>query len=263
MTVLMNQLQRVAISPHQITNRQISLTPDQQHYLNRVLRLRSGDQFIAIDGQGHWWLSELSEASTAQILESIAIQTELPIAVTLLMSLPKTGMDEVVRQVTELGVKRIVPILSTRSLLKPSPQKLDRWQRIAQEAAEQSERQIVPEILAPQAWTEALQTWNAKHSACFICVARGDRPSLWNVLSQTFSLQTFTSKEEHQEEGGQNEPATAIVVAIGAEGGWTEAEVSEAIEMGYQPVSLGARILRAVTAPLVALSLIGAWFEAR
>ena len=150
-----------------------------------------------------------------------------------------------------------MPILSTRSLLKPSPQKLDRWQRIAQEAAEQSERQIVPEILAPQTWTEALQTWNASHSACFICVARGDRPPLWNELKQTFTLE-----ETHPEREAQKEPVTAIVVAIGAEGGWTETEVNEAIEMGYQPVSLGARILRAVTAPLVALSLIGTWFEA-
>ncbi|HEY9699272.1 MAG TPA: 16S rRNA (uracil(1498)-N(3))-methyltransferase [Trichocoleus sp.] len=244
----MSQLQRVTVTAHQITDRQISLTPEQQHYLSRVLRLRAGDRFIAIDGQGQWWLSELSGAAAAQILEPIAIQTELPIAITLLIALPKNGMDEVVRQATELGISRIVPVLSTRSLLKPSPQKLDRWQRIAQEATEQSERQIVPKILTPQAWTEALQTWNASNSVCFVCVARGDRPHLWNQLSQNLAAERKT--------------VTSLVLAIGSEGGWTEAEVKEAIERGYQSVSLGARVLRAVTAPLVALSLIGAWFEA-
>jgi len=250
----MAQLQRLVVSPVQITAQQIALTLPQQHYLGRVLRLRSGDRFIAMDGLGLGWLAALTpNASAAEILEPIQTQTELPISVTLLIALPKSGMDDVVRQATELGVDRIVPILSDRTLLKPSPQKRDRWQRIAQEAVEQCERQIVPEVQSPQPWAAALQIWNAQHSICYICAERGERSHLLQCLSVG------------TREWGVRELApipTAITIATGCEGGWTEAELEGAIAAGYQPVSLGARFLRAVTAPLVSLSLIASAFEA-
>jgi 16S rRNA (uracil1498-N3)-methyltransferase len=242
----MTQLQRLAVSPNQIEANRIQLTDRQQHYLGRVLRLQAGDRFIAMDGTGHWWLAALRKDSEADLLESIAAQTELPIAVTLLIALPKTGMDDIVRQTTELGVSQIVPVLSARSLLNPSPQKLDRWQRIAQEAAEQSERQIVPAILPPHRWKEALQQWQG--AGCYLCEARGDRLHLLSCLQRELSNHAST--------------LSALTLAIGPEGGWTETEVQEAIEAGYQPVSLGARILRAVTAPIVALALVGAVAEA-
>lgn len=245
----MAQLQRLAVAATQINPPQIALTAAQQHYLKRVLRLQAGDRFIALDGQGHWWLSILDASiTTAEIVEALPVQTELPVSVTLLMALPKNGMDDVVRQATELGVDRIVPILSDRSLLKPSPQKCDRWQRIAQEAAEQSERQIIPAVLQPQSWTAALQTWNQDHAACFLCLARGERSHLLSALT-------------HLKHHSPPIEPTAIVIAIGCEGGWTSTEVEAAIALGYQPVSLGDRILRAVTAPLVALSLIGSVWE--
>ena len=146
----MVQLQRLAIAPSQLLPPHLSLTPEQHHYLCRVLRLGAGDRFIAMDGQGHWWLAELgADASQAQVLEQLPIQHELPITVVLLVAMPKgNGMDDIVRQATELGVAAIVPILSDRTLLQPSPQKLDRWRRIAQEAAEQSERQLMQSALA-------------------------------------------------------------------------------------------------------------------
>ena len=242
----MAQLQRLVVSPAQITAEKIALTTAQQHYLGHVLRLRSGDRFIAMNGLGQSWIAVLAtQAATAKILEPIQTQTELPISVTLLIALPKNGMDEVVRQVTELGVDQIVPILSDRSLLKPSPQKLDRWQRIAQEAAEQSERQIVPGIQSPQAWGQALQIWNAQHSMCYFCAERGTRSHLLSCL-QALSAEEWSR---------------GMTIAIGCEGGWTEAEIERAIAVGYQPVSLGARILRAVTAPGVALSLVSAVLE--
>ncbi|HEY9628542.1 MAG TPA: 16S rRNA (uracil(1498)-N(3))-methyltransferase [Coleofasciculaceae cyanobacterium] len=242
----MAQFQRLVVSPAQIAAEQIALTMAQQHYLGHVLRLRSGDRFIAMNGLGQSWLVALTtQAATAKILEAMQTQTELPISVTLLMALPKNGMDEVVRQATELGIDQIVPILSDRSLLKPSPQKLDRWQRIAQEAAEQSERQMVPGVQAPQTWGEALQIWNTQHSTCYLCAERGTRSHL---LSR---LQALSAEEWSR----------GITIAIGCEGGWTEAEIESAIAVGYQPISLGARILRAVTAPVVALSLVSAVLE--
>jgi 16S rRNA (uracil1498-N3)-methyltransferase len=236
----MAQLQRLTIHPSQVTGQQIRLTDEQHHYLYRVLRLGQGDRFIAMNGRGNWWLAVLGNAA-AELLEPIAAQTELAVSVTLLVALPKNGMDDIVRQATELGVDRIQPVISDRTLLQPSAQKGDRWQRIAQEAAEQSERQIVPIVCAPLPWQEALQTWNAP--AAYLCEARGDYPHLAQVL--------------------EAELHSSIVIATGTEGGWTEREIEQAIGAGYQPVSLGDRILRAVTAPLVALALIGAAVEGK
>lgn len=236
-------LQRVAIAPSQIKNGRIVLTPQQQHYLSRVLRLRGGDSFIAMDGLGKLWLAQLQGAE-AEILEPIAVQTELPISITLMVALPKgNGFDEIVRYCTELGVACIAPVVSDRTLLSPSQQRLERWQRIAQEAAEQSERQIVPAILAPVDFRTGLSSGKQSHR--YICVARGNSPHLLSCLPASI-------------------PAIApptIIIATGPEGGWTAGEVEAAIAAGFQPVSLGRRILRAVTAPILAISVVAAAIE--
>ena len=238
----MAQLQRLVITNSQIDQQQIFLTAEQQHYLNRVLRLRSGDQFIAMNGQGQGWLAAL-ELDRAQILEPIHAHSELPISVTLVLALPKgNGFDDVVRQATELGVTCIAPVISDRTLLNPSANKLERWRRIAQEAAEQCERQIVPEILDPVSWNDRLLIQPSNSDTCrLICLARGNSPHLLDYLNQS----VFSS----------------ITLAIGPEGGWTDAEIAGAIAAGYQPISLGRRVLRAVTAPIVALSLVAGALE--
>lgn len=253
----MAQLQRLALGPSQVHNQHIHLTAEQQHYLCRVLRLREGDRFIAIDCQGQWWLARLLLAAVApagaEILEPLPAQTELPVAVTLIAALPKgNGFDEVVRQATELGVTAIAPVLSERTLLDPGPQKIERWRRIAREAAEQSERQRVPAILDPVPFPQALREQAATDvSTLYICVARPESPHLLDCLSEQQSLSQVLS-------GNDSNPAPSIVIATGPEGGWTPAEVGRAIAAGFQPVSLGRRILRAVTAPVVALSLVAA-----
>ena len=246
----MAQLQRLTVAPSQISDQQIHLTAQQRHYLHNVLRLGEGDRFIAIDGRGNGWLAGLNEnASAAEMLEPIFAETELPISVTLLIALPKNGMDDIVRQATELGVERILPIISDRTMLKPSAQKGDRWQRIAQEAAEQCERQIIPQVLPPISWAEAIQTWNSNTATCYLCEARGNHPHLLSCLQSERDGSTEDPKAKTQ---------SSVALATGPEGGWTDQEVEWAIATGYQPVSLGSRILRAVTAPLVALTLIGA-----
>jgi 16S rRNA (uracil1498-N3)-methyltransferase len=180
----MAQLQRLAVTATQICDRTIDLTREQQHYLNRVLRLQAGDRFIAMDGRGHWWSAVLEVRETglfASIAEEIAVNRELPVEVTLMAALPKgNGFDEVVRQAAELGVASIVPVTSDRTLLKPSSQKVDRWKRIAAEAAEQSERQIVPTILEPVSFDIAIKDCFQKYR--FICVARGENRHLWDCL---------------------------------------------------------------------------------
>lgn len=205
-----------------------------------------------MNGQGQWWLAELvvdklSSELQAYILEQIVISTELPISVTLAVALPKgSGFDDIVRQATELGVSQIVPILSDRTLLNPSPQKLERWRKIAQEATEQSERQIVPTLAAPIEFNRYLE--NTQHSDAasehYLCVTRRSVPHLMACLAQ------------------KPLPALKTIdLAIGPEGGWTDAEIEHAIAASFQPVTLGQRILRTVTAPIAALSLISAVIE--
>ncbi|HEY9617793.1 MAG TPA: 16S rRNA (uracil(1498)-N(3))-methyltransferase [Microcoleaceae cyanobacterium] len=242
-------MQRLVIDPAQLSAQSIALTPSQQHYLLRVLRLGQGDRFVAMNGQGQAWIAQLmppdgTDSWLAAILEPVTVATELPIAVTLVMALPKgNGFDDVVRQATELGVSCIAPVISDRTLLNPSPQKLERWRRIAQEAAEQSERQIVPTILEPVPFRASLAALPTGTIA-YLCVTRQSSPHLLACL--------FTVLPKRP---------SAVTIAIGAEGGWTDAEVDQAIAVGYQPVSLGSRILRAVTAPLTALSLVAAVCE--
>lgn len=243
MTHSIPSLQRVAIAPNQHQSGCIYLTDAQQHYLCRVLRLQRGDRFIAMDGQ-RWWLAVLEEKQYAAAVEAIAIDTELPVPVTLMIAMPKQGMDDIVRQATELGVSAILPVISDRTLLHPSPKKCDRWRRIAQEAAEQSERQHIPSVTEPCAMTTALDY--EPDALKFWCVARGDRPLL---LSRLQSLHTPTRPQR-------------IVLAIGPEGGWTMAETHQATEQGYQAVALGRRVLRSVTAPIAALSIIATVLEA-
>lgn len=235
----MGQLQRLAIAFSQLQDKQILLKREQLHYLSHVLRLKEGESFIAMDGQGNSWLAAL-EAQQGRILEPLEVISELPIAITLIAALPKgNGFDEVVRCCTELGVTTIMPVIGDRTILNPSPQKLERWRRIATEAAEQSERAIIPAILEPVAFSSAIATVGANYR--YLCVARGEHPHLLNAIN---SLQS-----------GE------IAIAIGCEGGWTGAEIDKAINLGFQSVSLGSRILRAVTAPIVALSMVAAAFE--
>jgi 16S rRNA (uracil1498-N3)-methyltransferase len=226
---------RLVITPEQIQKQQITLDTQQLHYLLRVLRLGNGDRFIALDGAGNVWLAEIKEQS-ARIIETIDMTTELPVSFTLITALPKgSGYEQVIRCCTELGVSNFMPVISDRTILKPSPSKVERWRNIAIEAAEQSERQIVPTIFEPVKFTTAVQSTTSTQDK-YICVARQDLPHLWNCL--------------------QTKNFSEIIIATGCEGGWTEKEIEEAIANGYQPVSLGNRILRAVTAPITVSSLV-------
>ncbi|MEO0987575.1 MAG: 16S rRNA (uracil(1498)-N(3))-methyltransferase [Cyanobacteria bacterium J06639_14] len=239
-------MQRVVITTEQIQDQILSLSREQQHYLIRVLRLQVGDRFLALNGEGKLWLATLmptgAQASLANPEDTSALD---PISapakprITLAACLPKQGFDEVVRQVTELGIDQIVPIISDRTLLRPSPSKLQRWRRIAAEAAEQSERLIVPKIYDPIVWSKWL-VYEPGSYRCF-CVARYTAVPLLSIC--------FSADRER------------IVVAIGPEGGWTTSEIRDATSVGYQPVTLGMGILRAVTASVAAISILQSGFE--
>ncbi|MFQ4139965.1 16S rRNA (uracil(1498)-N(3))-methyltransferase [Nodosilinea sp. PGN35] len=225
------------VEPGQVVADRLRLSSSQQHYLYRVLRLGTGQQFVALDGQGQQWIATLAvDADLATLVPAPPSPQSSQAPIALAIALPKgSGFDEVVRQSTELGVSTLQPVISDRTLHQPNPKKLERWQRIAAEATEQSERLLLPEILPPLPWRDYLQQpWEGYR---WLCVARGDAPHLLRVAQAS-------------------DPTVPAVVATGPEGGWTEAEVAGAIAAGFQPVSLGPSILRAVTAPLAALTLV-------
>ncbi|MGF1535841.1 MAG: 16S rRNA (uracil(1498)-N(3))-methyltransferase [Elainellaceae cyanobacterium] len=243
----MTDLQRIAISSEQLSGATLHLDPEQRHYLCRVLRLRRGDRFIALDEQDSGWVAALNSETQAQVLGPHHQPTELPCQVTLQMAMPKTGMEDIIRQTTELGVYDIQPVTSDRVILKPSAHKLERWQRVAREAAEQSERQHWPRVYPAIPWRDALDPVVQRHQAPaafrpvrYICTARRSETHLLQHLTDLGAI-----------------PA-AVVLAVGPEGGWTEGEVEAAMAADYQPASLGTRILRAVTAPVAAMTLIAA-----
>ena len=235
-------LYRIVISSQQQKDKLISLNRHQEHYLRRVVRLNNGDEFLAMDGQGKCWQVKLT-SNGGDIIKLVPENRELPVAVTLMVALPKgQGFEEIIRCTTELGVNQLQPIISDRTLLKPSSNKLQRWRKIAQEAAEQSERQRVPSINEPLSVHEAFKMTNNRQIVRYIAFARNSSPHLQYFLTNDYA------------EGFPPE----IIMATGCEGGWTDSEIQMAIESGFQLVSLGSRILRAVTAPIMAMSLISA-----
>jgi 16S rRNA (uracil1498-N3)-methyltransferase len=237
-------LQRITIALSQVNHHQIALTSEQHHYLKRVIRLRTGDRFQAIDGTGICYLAKIND-EIAEIIEvTTTVDRELPQPITLICALPKgNNFDDLVRACTELGVTTILPAISDRTLLNPSPQKLQRWRKIAQEAAEQSERLVVPTIAEPQALTTIFSQLPDLADK-YLCEARGDQPHLLTCLQASQLIDR------------------PMILAIGPEGGWTDGEIQQAIEHGFRLVSLGARILRTITAPIVALSIVAAAMEA-
>ena len=232
----MSNLYRLVFDPSQQTADVVALSEAQQHYLKRVLRLPKGDRFIAMNGKGKSWLAEL-DGVNARLLETITLKTELALNLILITALPKgNSYEQILRCGTELGVSQFIPVYSDRSLLKPSNNKVNRWRKIVTEAAEQAEREIVPQIADPLSFERAITELISVNCDRFICVARGDLSSLWSCLQ--------TSEQPE------------IVIATGAEGGWTQTEIQLAQSHQFQPVSLGKSILRAITAPIAAATLV-------
>jgi 16S rRNA (uracil1498-N3)-methyltransferase len=149
-------------------------------------------------------------------------------------------MDWVIQKATELGVAIIVPIHSTHSVIKPNPERLEhqrsRWERIARDAAQQSERWTIPTIADPVDLSQ-------------ICRQYASAP-LKGILAERSSgssLATMPLPQDHQH---------PIVLLVGPEGGWAAAEQHLAEQHGFLPLTLGPRILRAETAAIAALSIL-------
>lgn len=232
----------------------LTLTADQQHYLHRVRRCQPGDPLILLDGRGSL-IGGRWQGDGQVLLEGIlhACDSELKLKICLGLAVIKGhGWDELIRQLTELGVYQITPLLTQRTQLEPGSHKLERWRRIAGEATEQCERTQVLQIQDP---CRVSEWWASPSPSALktIAVARGQDPHLLSVLDDWDPFREDTGDPPHPPE---------IDVAIGPEGGWDPTEVITAMEQGWQRVSLGARILRAVTAPVVVASWLAGYAEA-
>ncbi|WP_024545106.1 16S rRNA (uracil(1498)-N(3))-methyltransferase [Picosynechococcus sp. NKBG15041c] len=235
-------MQRLVISEVQFLDAsRVHLTAEQRHYLLSVLRMRPGDRLIVLNGLGQAWVGTLADESEIALQEPYALQTECPMPIKLVAALPKNGFDEVVRCVTELGVTHIYPVISERTVLKPSDNKLQRWRKIATEAAEQSERLVVPTIETPQPFLKLLHQLPPDHT--YLCGAREKSLHLLDALPDNIPPE--------------------ITLLIGPEGGWAEAEIQQAIAQNIPVVSLGKSILRAVTASITAIALVNGYYRAQ
>ncbi len=230
----MRSPQRLLVHPCQIRDQQVHLTPEQVHYLCHVLRLKPTDTVCILDGQGHRWHGQLGgDRATVHLLEIRPPSGELKTELILCLALLKApNFEQVLQQATELGVRQIVPIQTARSLLQPSANKYQRWRRIVQEAAEQSERLYLPTIGQPLTVSEMIQR-----------LPQGYVGSLRSnvLLADYFPTIPWQAP---------------LAVAIGPEGGWTTAELDHMVAAGWQEFSLGSRPLRAVTAAIATLSLL-------
>ncbi|URR36456.1 16S rRNA (uracil(1498)-N(3))-methyltransferase [Thermosynechococcus sp. HN-54] len=235
----MRSPQRLVVSPSQIQDRQVWLTPEQVHYLRHVLRLKDSDIVSILDGQGQRWQGKLGvNEHTVELLEPEQLETELRVDIVLCLALLKAAsFEQVLQQATELGVKRIIPIQTARSLLQPSANKYQRWQRILQEAAEQSERLYVPTLSDPLSVAEMVNLSPRGYIASLSA-----SQLLWDCLPQMDFSQP-------------------IYLVIGPEGGWTTAELAQVLAAGWQAFSLGRRTLRAVTAAIASLTLVSHYSE--
>src|SRR5579872_5374450 len=221
------------------------------HQVRDVLHLGVGEQLLLLDNSGDEVLAIVAKSNRAGVevraVERRTGQRESPVRIILCQGLLKSARFEwILEKGTELGVSTFAPILCRRSLAgleEAGPAKLQRWQRILQEAAEQCGRSRVPELLpicplmhalnAVPDGALALMPWEEEHGQ-----------TLHAELLPYLKKETSTA---------HNDPRT-VVLFIGPEGGLMAEEVTLAQRYGVQPVSLGARILRAETAALAAVS---------
>ncbi|MBM3266224.1 MAG: 16S rRNA (uracil(1498)-N(3))-methyltransferase [Candidatus Sericytochromatia bacterium] len=199
----------------------------------RVLRLRRGDRILVHDGRGGAWESVLEEvsdqAAVARIARAAACAPEPPVAVTLFAAVLKGDrQDWLIQKAVELGVARVQPLRCARNVAKPGEDRVERWERIAREAAEQSERGLVPALAPPIDLAAA-----AWHGAAIVCTERSGQP-LADLVP----------------------PASSLALFIGPEGGWEPAEIALLLGKGARAASLGPRILRAETAAIAALAAL-------
>lgn len=235
------ELRCFLVTPEQWQAPEIKLSPRESHHLARVLKLAPGSLVEITDGLGRRGRAEVLQVATdgvrLRLLAEIPATKESPLALTLALALCRADIfDLVVRQATELGLRRLVPFFAARSLVQPHhwrPARLERWQRLAREALKSSERSWQPVIEPPVTLPAVLA-----------------RPEAVKLLFW----------EGRREDGGSSvslpEKPAEVLIIIGPEGGFAPAEIAAAQAAGCQLLGLGPRRLRVETAAVAALAIV-------
>lgn len=236
------QRHRFYAPPSQISGSQIILDADESHHLARVLRLAPGATVFAFDGEGSEYECEVARVGKSQVALSVLArlggEVESPLELTLGQALVKGDkFDLVVQKAVELGVTRIVPLAAERSEIRKAEGRelrLQRWRRVALEAAKQCGRRRLTEITEAQSFEK-------------FCAARHE--SLRLILSERggHSLRELMAVAQN---------VSSLVLAVAPEGGWSDGERQTAEAQGFVPVFLGPRILRTETAAIAAVALV-------
>jgi 16S rRNA (uracil1498-N3)-methyltransferase len=235
---------RFYVPQPRIENGMLRIEGDEVRHIRKVLRLKAGDDIVVFDGSAKEYEGTIIEEGSASVVIMVqnvfSSESESPLEIALAQSLLKgEKMDYLIQKATELGVKRIIPFFSSRTipLLEKSRRlkRYHRWKRIAVEASKQCGRGVVPKIEPLQDYFEMVQTATQDSLRLILWEKEGAR--LKDVLTG--------SKEKKK-----------IFFVIGPEGGLTQEEVEHARREGFIPVKLGRRILRSETSSLCLLSIL-------
>jgi 16S rRNA (uracil1498-N3)-methyltransferase len=238
-------MRRFRVRPENIVGDRVIFDADETRHLRRVLRLGAGDVVEALDGAGTMLTVRIESAAPrgaeGTVLSRSAHRTESPLRLVLAQGIAKGDkMETIIRMATELGVTQVVPLATARAVVKFEPGRrevrVSRWQRVAQEAAKQSGRAVVPEIAPPQ----PLDEWLAARSSrgLLVCLWEGALTALVPQLPRA--------------------PIDEATLVIGPEGGLEAAEAGALEKAGAVVGNLGGRILRTETAGPVGLALLQA-----
>ncbi len=213
------------------------------NHISHSLRLKPGETIIVSDGRGLDYtvnLKNFSKSSvTGEIIKKEYNKNEPEVKITLAQAIPKNrNMELVVQKCTELGVKKIIPLQTERTVVqlrgKKKEKRVKRWQRIAREAAKQSERGIIPEVENVLTIPEIVNLKNL-YELTLVCWTGEEEKSFNKIIS------SLARKPEQ------------ILIVVGPEGGFTEEETDQ---LNGETITLGPRILRTETAGIVVLTIV-------
>ena len=234
---------RFFVDPDALASDQIVLTGENAQHA-RVLRLKAGEEVLVCDGQGSECCCRVEDVSKdaveVAVLERRPATSEAAVQVSVYMAFPKADkLEHVIQKATELGAYEIVAFPSARCISKPDDKslkkKLERWQKIAASAAEQSGRGRIPEVVVLPSFAAALER-----------AARADKALLFYENERATTLRMALECGDFR----------TVSLMTGPEGGLEEKEVEQAGSAGLRVCTLGSRILRCETAPLCALSAV-------
>jgi len=227
---------------------------EDRHHIVKVMRMQIGDQIFCVDPDGKQAVCRLAEITDSSVVADVVQWkdevSELPISITIASGLPKGDkLEWIIQKGTELGAHQFLPFSAARSVVKwdekKAAKKIDRWQKIAKEAAEQSHRAFMPEIVSPMSFKSMLAKSKDFHY----------KLAAFEEESRNGEISVFSSTLQQMKKG------ESLFLVFGPEGGLAEGEIQLLKENGFGLCGLGPRILRTETAPLYSLAAISYHFE--